>query len=129
LKEKLLGRSRTILLHSTVFEMDTSSNSLSAALALKEPQFTGTNGLQVWVIADSELSALRRRLEQTPGNLVIFSPRVMDSDLIHASISATMSVPVNGRLRSIGLTGDFLPRINRDSTDLSTMITQTIART
>ena len=66
LKESLLGRSKVIALNTTVFDCQGLSNDVLSALSLPQPDFSDTNGLQVWVMDDSELGALRRRLEQTP---------------------------------------------------------------
>jgi hypothetical protein len=129
LKESLLGRTKVIALNTTIFDCQGLSNDVLSALSLPQPDFSDTNGLQVWVMHDSELGALRRRLEQTPGNLVLFSPRVITGDRVGTRLSATAAVFIDGAPRDVGLTTDFLPLIHREATDLSTMLAHTMAVT
>src|SRR5439155_4321069 len=64
LKESVFGRSKVISLDAKVFDCRGLSSPVTSALLLKRPQFQDANGLQVWVMPDSELSALQHSLEQ-----------------------------------------------------------------
>src|SRR5437867_1418132 len=67
LKEAILGRSKMITLNTTVISMFSTPG-------LAGPQFADTNQSQAWILANSELDALRRRLEQTSGNKLLSRP-------------------------------------------------------
>lgn len=125
LKETLLGRKENILLHSTIFECRALSNPPSASLSLGEPQFKDASGLEVWLLGESELASLRRRLEQTSGSSILSSPRVLTSDRVGSSLGMTTTILIDGAPRDVGLTAAFLPFVRRKETDLSAVFTQT----
>ena len=106
LKEAVLGRSKMITLNTTVISMFSTPG-------LAEPQFADTNQFQAWILANSELDALRRRLEQTPGNKLLSRPRAALGDRVQATLNA-------GDFRA-----EFLPRIHSKVTDLCVGISQT----
>lgn len=129
LKEFVLGRTKIVTLNTTVFACNGLSNPVSVALSLKEPLFSDTNGLQVWIVGESDLAPLRRRIEETPGNHLISSPRAVLGDRVGASMFVGGSVPIDGVQRQVGLAAEYLPRVHRGMIDLSTVIAQTGAVT
>jgi len=98
-------------------------------LWLGAPQFAETNGLQVWIVGESKLSRLRNRLERSPANEMVAFPRVDTADGIRAQMFSGGAVSVQGTQRNVGLAMDFLPRVRRNSTDLTTIIALTEAMT
>ena len=129
LKESVLGRRKVITLNTTIIDCEGLSNFVASALSLWEPHFTDTNGLQVWILGDRELDALRRRLERTPGNNVLSSPRVTTADGIEARLSDSTMISIDGTQRDAGVVVDFLPRFRRDVTDLFALISHSGAVT
>ncbi len=127
LKDLVFGRIKPITLKAAIIDCRGLSNSVSPLLLLREPQFATTNGLQVWILSEDELDAVRRGLLQTPGNEILAQPRVLGGDGIECILYEGTTLSVDGIQRAVGFNADFLPRLRRDSTDLFVVITHTAA--
>ena len=128
-KSRVLGPPRVITLDAAVIECKDPALSLLTKQAVGEAEFADTNGLRVWRLGTNEVKALRRQLERTPGNAQLFRPRVTTASGVQARLFTGNTIPVDGIPHSVGLVADFLPRVRRDSTDLTTVITLTSAWT
>jgi len=129
LRDSLRGPRKVVRLDAAIIGFDDLPGSSLAALWLGAPQFADTNGHQVWILGESKLSRLRNRLERSPANEMVAFPRVDTADGIEAQIFSGGTVYVQGAQRNVGLAMDFLPRVRRNSTDLTTIIALTEAVT
>ncbi len=122
-KEVLLGPPQPINIDAAIFSFKDWSESGVADLSLGKATFTGTNGVRVWLLPDSDLKALRQRLKQRPGSDLVSTPNINTAHRIDASLFVGHSVPIKGKQVQVGVVADFLPRVRRDSTDLTANIT------
>lgn len=123
MKELLLGPPQPINLDTAIFGFKEWSESTVAGLSLGKATFTGTNGVRVWILPDSDVKALRQRLKQGPGSDLVSTPNVSTAHGIGSRISVGHSVPIQGKQVQVGVVADFLPRVRRDSTDLTANFT------
>jgi len=128
LRDSLRGPRKVIRLDAAMIGFRDSPES-GLGLWLGAPQFAETNGLQVWIVGESKLSRLRNRLERSPANEMVAFPRVDTANGIRAQMFSGGAVSVQGTQRNVGLAMDFLPRVRRNSTDLTTIIALTEAMT
>jgi len=129
LKQSLFGPTKAIELDSAIFELAGRTISEKPDYPLGKPDFTNTNGLQVWIIHKEELLALRRSLLQAPGNNLISQPRVSTAHGVQATLSVGYTVPVAGTQGWSGVVMDFSPRVRADCIDLTTVTAITEAVT
>ena len=126
-KRLLLGPARTITLKAGL--IDFKDPLILSNLALPKAEFSGTNGVRVWFVNDSELKALRGRVAKTPGAVVIANPGVMTADGMRSEVSITRQISINGTNQTVGLVLRFLPHARRGSTDLTSILVFTEAVT
>src|SRR5712692_7792080 len=130
LRDAVRGPRKLIRLDAAVIGFKDLRESSLPGLWLGAAQFADANGHQVWIVGESKLSRLRNRLERAPANEMVAFPRVDTADGIqHAQMFTGGTVYVQGVQRNVGLTMDFLPRILRNSTELTTIIALTEAAT
>lgn len=129
LKGSLLGPAKAVNLDSAIFLFKDWPNSRYSDLSLGKAEFADTNGLQAWILGESESKALRRRLEQEPGNELISRPKVSTAHKVQSTISVGNTISVAGIQPMAGLVIDFLPRVRGNSTDLTAIMTLTEAVT
>src|SRR5712675_190954 len=67
LKETALGRAKPITLGAAIFDLSGPEEPAPAYLPSRPPAYTNTNGLQIWILQDSELAALRGSIQQALG--------------------------------------------------------------
>lgn len=126
-KRLLLGPAKAITLRASL--TDFKDPLMLSNLALPKAEFPGTNGVRVWIVNDSELKALRGRVEKTPGAVVIANPDVMTADGMRSEVSITSQASINGTNQTVGLVLQFFPKARRDSTDLTLILVFTEAVT
>jgi hypothetical protein len=129
LKDSILGPRQVITLDAAIFEFRGSSDSALSSLSWGRPEYADTNGLRIWMLGESDRGALRRRLEQTPGCRLVSSPRVTTAHGIQSQVSEVNTKLLDGTPSNVGLVLDFLPRVRREATDLTTIMTVTEAVT
>lgn len=122
---KLLGPLPTILIESKLISMDELSEKDRRDLLVRDPLFVDTNGLSVWMLDQSELSALVGRLEQLPGAELVARPRMQTSPGCPGSLFIGGSVMNRGRTENIGSSVAFDPQIQGNQTDLTLFIVET----
>jgi hypothetical protein len=120
-KQSLFGPAKAIELDSAIFELRNWPASRLLALSLGKAVFTNSNGLQVWLIEDGELYALRRSLEIERGNKLISRPRVITANQVQANVSVGSTVSAPGTQGWCGVIMDFSPRVRGDSINLTTI--------
>ena len=123
LKGSVLGPVKTIQLEAEIIDCGGLAEVDLTDSQLGEPQFKGTNGLQVWIAGDEEIRRLRSTLEHAPGNAVVSRARFATAHGIQANLYTGETVPVGGVQTAVGLRVEMLPRLHRKSTDLSTVMT------
>jgi hypothetical protein len=126
-KERVLGRPKTITIGASVVEFTAPPQEVLSGFTLPEPTFTNLSGFSVWIADDALMAALRERLGISQNGRVAASPRITTADGMHASLSTGSSVPINGAQTRVGVILDLLPRVRRDSTDLTAILTCTEA--
>src|SRR5713226_5211105 len=127
LRDSLRGPRKVIRLDAAMIGFRDLPEPSLAGLWLGAPQFADANGHQVWIVSESKLSRLRNRLERAPANEMVAFPRVDPADGMKAVMSVGSSFSIEGAQHQVGLVMDFLPRILRDSTDLTAIIALTEA--
>jgi len=123
LKEAALGRAKPITLGTAIFDLSGPEETVPAYLPPRPPTYANSNGLQIWILQEGDMAALRVSVQQTLGFRLVSSPRVTTTDGGHVSMFTGSSVPVPGSQAKVGLVIDLLPRIRPDSTDLTTVMT------
>jgi hypothetical protein len=129
LKETIQGRPKVCDLAATVIDFAASGDSLLTNLSLPKADYADTNGQRIWLLSETRLNALRRDLSQMPGAELVCSPRITTADGRQACVMSGSTIPIQGVLRSVGLSMEFLPHLRPDATDLTTIITLTEAIT
>ena len=127
-RELLLGRHKTVLLKMWVMDCAGISATAPPDFSLPPAHYTDTNGLWIWILRDAELAALRRRLEQS-GQEVLFRPNIQTAHEVHASMSVTTTINIDGTPTPIGLSAEVLPRVRKEAIDLCALFTQTVTLT
>ena len=117
-QEAVFGRRKSVNVSVDVFTLAYPPSSTPSGFSLGEPSFTGTNGLQVWVLALAKLEELRKRFEEIPGNARLCRPRVSTGDGIDTSLFQGQQIVMKGFTNDVGLAARFFPRVRRDFTDL-----------
>lgn len=117
-QETVFGRRKSVNVSADVFTLTSPPSSTPSGFSLGEPSFSGTNGLQVWVLALTKLEELRRRFEGIPGNARLCRPRASTGDGIDTSLFQGQQIVLNGFTNDVGFAARFFPRVRRDSTDL-----------
>lgn len=124
-KQWLLGSSTEILLEAYILDLPGPVNSLLADARLLRAASAATNGMQAWVLADAELTALRVRLQTAPASSLLSGARMQTADGIDGRLSTGNNVTIDGIPTQVGLLIRFSPRIHSDSTDLTTALVLT----
>jgi len=123
LKETVAGRPKVCDLAATVIDFTGSGEAFLTNFSLPKPEYADATGLNVWLLSEAELSALRPGLRQTPGAEVLASPRIITADGMQARLMSGNTIPIQGVSTSVGLSVDFLPRMRPEATDITTIIT------
>ncbi len=121
-RDSLRGPRKVIRLDAATIGFKDLSESGLPGLWLGAAQFAETNGLQVWIVGESKLSRLRNRLERVPANDMVAFARVDTAEGLQTQLFTGGTVYVQGAQLNVGFTVDFLPRVRRDSIDLTTVI-------
>jgi hypothetical protein len=79
LREFVVGRPKRIDMTITVMDCPELSGVRLPGLPLEQASYTNTNGLQVWILADSDLSGMTERIKHLPGSRMISRPRISTS--------------------------------------------------
>jgi hypothetical protein len=119
LRDRVRGPLPGIVIDGKITESRLSEEALLELLP--EPALAETNGLRGWILHDTALSILQRQIERTGGGHLTIRPRIQTSHGIQSSMSVGSPHPlVTGS--QVGLTLEVLPRIQRDGTELMTVV-------
>ena len=129
LRDSIRGPLQVITLDAAIFDIEGSSESTLSSLSLGRSEFADPSGFQVWIFRESDVSPLHRRLEHTPGYRLVTRPRVSTAHGIQSQMSVVSTVSIGGSASNVGLVVDFLPRVRRNATDLTMIMTGTEAMT
>ena len=113
----VFGQRKPVALFATLVSLADPSS-----LSLKAPNYSGTNGLQLWLLSGDQLKTLRERCERTPGAKVISRPRISTGDGVPCGLNFGTTVLLGGSSCWAGLNFDCCARVRSDSTDLLTTI-------
>jgi len=122
LRGSLRGPRKVIRLDAAIIGFRDLPEPSLAGLWMGAPQFADANGHQVWIVSESKLSRLRNRLERAPANDMVAFARVDTAEGLQTQLFTGGTVYVQGTQLNVGFTVDFLPRVRRDSIDLTTVI-------
>src|SRR6266850_864674 len=123
LQETVFGRRRTVNLDSEIFGLADSSASTTSGLHLGKPSFSDTKGLQIWLLGQGELKALRERFKQISGVEFLSRPRITTAEDVHSSIFQGETILLNGSTNEVGLGATCFPRLRSDCMDLFAILT------
>jgi hypothetical protein len=129
LKQAIVGSATSIGIRGTIIELSGPEDPILSEVARTGVVLAETNGLRAWSIGGSDMNTILRRLETGSGSQVISSPSVVTSDGVTAVLSVSQNVPIAGTATAVGVILSVLPRVRRDSTDLTTVIVLTEAIT
>lgn len=128
-KYGLFGPPQAVNLNASILHFDLPPQTVCSILSMRESAFTGTNGLQVWLLATNDLQVLFLHAAEFSDTQQIASPRISTAHGIRASMSVSKSISINGVQKPLGLTVDCLPYARKHSLDLTTRMTLTEAVT
>jgi hypothetical protein len=123
LEEAVFGRLKPVNIDAEVTSMTGLFQPSLSALSLGPPIFSGSNGLQVWLLPADKLKVLRAALRQTPGADSSFRPRISTADGIEAQLFQGQSILLNGTNTPVGCTFGCCARLYYDFTDLMAYLT------
>lgn len=126
-RDYLRGPLATILLDARIIDCTGLGKEVLEGL-LPEKAFAEANGLRGWVLESPTLIELKRELERN-GCPVSMSPRVQTAHSIQSRLSVGGSVLAQGVSAPVGLVLDLLPFVQRDGTELLSVICVTGAVT
>jgi hypothetical protein len=122
LKYSLFGPVDRLDLDNAVLSFRNWSETSVSDLSLGNPTFTDTNGLRVWLVDQSELKALRRRVEQTAGSEIVSSPGISTGIGMESQLHVTQKLFIDGTSVDAGVMVDFVPRVRKGRIDLDTIM-------
>jgi hypothetical protein len=114
----VFGPRKTINLYAEIFELGSSSSRALFDPALGRPDYTGTNGLQVWLLEPGAIKTLRERVKEAPGFHSLGGPRVSTAEGIGTRLFQGQAITVNGLTNQVGLAVDYFARLRPTGTDL-----------
>ena len=129
LKERIQGRPNTFDVAATLVDFTGSAGSVLTNHPLASPQFSNTAGLGIWLLDNAELAALRDDVRKTSSADILSVGRIITADRMEARLMSGNTVMVDGFPTSVGLAMDLMPHGHRDTTDLTTVLTYSEART
>ena len=129
LKQAIVGPATGIGIRGTIIELSGPEDAILSEVAGTGVVLAETNGLRAWSMSDADMKTILRRLESGSGGQVVSSPSVVTSDGVTAVLSVSQTVPIAGTATAVGVILSVLPRVRRDSTDLTTVIVLTEAIT
>jgi hypothetical protein len=112
IREFVMGRARTIDLAVVVLEYPELSEKALPGLPLEKASYADTNGFQVWLLGNPDLSGATERIRQLPNSRMVSRPRVSTSSGVECNMQADQTL--------LGL----LAYAHADRTDLYTRFTQ-----
>jgi len=122
LRYALFGRKKIISVESTLINFTASDPLRVIDLLPGQPDFAGSDGLQVWRLKDFEVSSLLKRLKEATDDPILFSGRITVGDGTQAQMLCASPVPINGTQQQVGFSFDLLPRIRKGTTDLTAVV-------
>jgi len=117
-KQAVFGGPKTVNLEASIISFEPSVQLNRSNLNLGKPTYVGTNGIQVWVMAESDLKQLSGACLKAPGAQALAKPRIRTADAIGASLFCGESLVLSGVTNSVGVSFDSYPRVHREVTDL-----------
>lgn len=119
----VFGQRKPVNLYADVVSLADSSHATLSSLSLGPPNFSDTNGLQVWLLGADQLKALRGHFERTRGTDPLLRARISTADGIESRLFQGESVSLSGSTNQVGLALGCFARVRPDSTDLMAYIT------
>ncbi|MDB6032948.1 MAG: hypothetical protein JWM16_3286 [Verrucomicrobiales bacterium] len=88
LREVIVGRPKRIDMVITVMDCPELPGTRLPGFPLEQPSFADTNGLQVWILANSDLAVVTDRIKQLPGSQMLSRPRISTSSGVGCSMQS-----------------------------------------
>jgi hypothetical protein len=121
-KYQLLGPPKAVNVKTTILHFEFPPQTIASRLSLTKSEFTGTNGVSIWILATNELQKLYLHAAALSEIQQISSPQFSTAHGIRASTAVTRMLSIHGKQRPVGLTLDALPYVRKDSLDLSLLL-------
>ena len=122
LKQAVFGSARAVNLEATIISFPPNVELKRSNLSLGEPACVATNGIQVWVLPETDLKNLSAVCLKLPGAEALAKPRISTADEIQASLFCGEVYVLSGLTNSVGVSFDSYPRVHRTVTDLTTTL-------
>ena len=122
-EQAVFGQRKPVNLFAEVVEIADSSSPLLSGVLPEPPSFSGSNGLEVWLLEAERLRALHEQLNQIPGTIRLSRPRISTADGIEGWLFQGSSIVLNGTTNQVGLAFGCCARVCRDATDLTACFT------
>jgi hypothetical protein len=118
----VLGKPKSLTIDSAIVEFTSSADPLQN-LSLRAPDSAGPGGVQVWLLDNAELKAVRRRLQEGASQNIM-SHQVATGDRTESSIFAGFTMLVDGAQIPVGFSGQYSPRLRENLVDLTVALQQ-----
>jgi hypothetical protein len=119
-KQAVFGGPQAVNLEASIISFAPNVELGRSNLDLGEPTCVATNGIQVWVMAESDLKRLSGTCFKLTGAEALAKPRISTADAIGASLFCGEVLVLSGVSNSVGVSFDCYPRVRREVTDLLT---------
>ena len=124
--KNMLGFKKEILLSASIVEFK--SPLIFSGLLMPPPEYSDTNGLQVWILKQSQLQSMRETMRESPAAQFISNPRIQTVNGIEGAVFVGQTVLVKGAPQEVGVGLRCLPRIRDGAIDLTSTLTFTEAQ-
>jgi hypothetical protein len=121
-KQAVFGSPRAVNLEAAIIRFPPNGVVTRSNLDLGEPTYVATNGIKLWVLAETDLNQVRRACLKVIGTEFLAQPRISTADAIGASLFAGEVLVLSGVTNSVGVSFDCYPRVHRGVTDLTTTL-------
>ena len=123
LEGAVFGQRKPVNIFTEFVSLPDSTDAAVARLSLGSPNFSDTNGLQVWLPGVGQLKALREGFQRAPGMTALGRPMISTADGMEARLFQGITIPLNGKTNWVGLAVGCCGRVHPDATDLMACIT------
>ena len=130
LKQRVFGPPKIVTLGATVFEYSAPPEEVLSSLGVGEATFTNTSGVHIWITNHTGITAMEERVTHSTNRFrVTAAPRITSADAAQSRIMSSWRVSVAGVATDVGVVLGCLPRVHKDSTDLTVVLRVTEAIT
>jgi hypothetical protein len=129
LRDKLLGKMRTVFIQGSCFALTSPSESAFNGLNAGTPTYRSNDGTVVWLLPNMKPDALAATLRKTGIATELFTGRMTSADQMMAQLSSGNKLVTFDGIADVGFVMQTFPRLRKGKIDLQSMFTSTEAIT